>query len=192
MLVDARTQTPVPASRYATCRPRPLPPALDALRTYVEACTDQTFNFCLANYYAHGADSISWHSDDERFLGPEPAIASLSLGARRDFCMKQKPPARSRGTAVDAAEKGKGAQDETLKWAMGCGDMLLMRGRTQGSWLHSVPKRKGGEADRGRINITFRKAFVPEGTENYYRYNVGNGGDWRWDEGKGEMVLWGG
>ena len=162
------------------------------LRTWVEACTDQTFNFCLVNYYASSADSISWHSDDERFLGPQPAIASLSLGAKRDFCMKHKPLPKhaSQGTGAPGQEKGE--KEETLKFAMGAGDMLLMRGRTQAHWLHSVPKRKGDEAERGRINITFRKALVPEGTGNYYRYNVGDGAVWRWNEEKGEMMLWDG
>lgn len=78
---------------------------------------------------------------------------------------------------------------------LGNGDMVLMRGTTQGRWLHSVPKRvgKGGGAggrEKGRINITFRKALVRGGTENYYRYNVGDGGVWRWDKGRGEMVVW--
>lgn len=72
--------------------------------------------------------------------------------------------------------------------------MLLMRGATQANWLHSIPKRtsKGtGNAQTeamGRINITFRRARVPAGTENYYRYNVGEGPVYRWDEGRGEMV----
>ena len=68
--------------------------------------------------------------------------------------------------------------------------MVLMRGTTQSSWLHSIPKRKGGESEKGRINITFRKAMTPGGTENYYRYNVGSGGVWRWDERGKEMRAW--
>lgn len=68
--------------------------------------------------------------------------------------------------------------------------MILMRGRTQANWLHSIPKRKGKESEGGRINITFRKAMVKGGTENYYCYNVGSGAVFRWDAGKGEMVPW--
>lgn len=65
---------------------------------------------------------------------------------------------------------------------------MLMRGRTQACWLHSIPKRKdGGGSGGGRINITFRKAVERAGTENYYRYNVGEGECWRWDEGVGGM-----
>lgn len=69
-----------------------------------------------------------------------------------------------------------------------------MRGRTQANWLHSVPKtKKGGgaaAADKGRINITFRKALVSSGTENYYCYNVGGGEVMKWDERKQEMAIW--
>ena len=82
-------------------------------------------------------------------------------------------------------------QAQQIKMPLGSGDMVIMRGPTQSNWLHSIPKRKGrkGDAVRGRINITFRKAIVPAGTNNYYNYNVGSGGLYRWDEGKGEMVL---
>lgn len=74
------------------------------------------------------------------------------------------------------------------KLSLASGDMLLMRGRTQANWLHSVPKTKGGG---GRINITFRKAMVRSGTENYYCYNVGEGREvFRWDERKQEMAIW--
>jgi hypothetical protein len=74
------------------CKPRPIPECLDLLRRVTEANTDTRYNFCLVNYYASGEDSISFHSDDERFLGPNPAIASFSLGAKRDFLLKHKPP----------------------------------------------------------------------------------------------------
>lgn len=155
--------------------------------------TCSTYNFCLVNYYATGADSISYHSDDERFLGPNPSIASLSLGAKRDFLMKHKQHAAApslSGESAGIAETPSQAiavAEKPLKLALGSGDMVLMRGRTQAQWLHSIPKRKGGEADKGRINITFRKALVRGGTENYYCYNVGNGGVWKWDVKAGEM-----
>jgi hypothetical protein len=57
--------------------------------------------------------------------------------------------------------------------------------------LHSIPKRTGknGE-DGGRINITFRRAMVKGGTENYYNYNVGNGPVYRWNEDRREMMPW--
>ncbi|KAJ9669155.1 hypothetical protein H2201_000506 [Coniosporium apollinis] len=183
-LLDTQTHTPIPKDRY-TCHPRPLPQCLDVLRILTEGSTDSTYNFCLVNYYASGADSISYHSDDERFLGANPSIASFSLGAKRDFYMKHKPFPPPKNASDPPPPETK-----QIKLALASGDMVLMRGLTQANWLHSIPKRKGGESGLGRINITFRKAMVRGGTENYYRYNVGAGGVFRWDEGRGEMVPW--
>lgn len=182
-LLDVQTKKAVPKDRYK-CKPRPIPGSLDALRAVTEGSTGCTFNFCLVNYYASGNDSISFHSDDERFLGKDPAIASFTLGARRDFLLKHKPVSAEH----PAAEAINGAKP--LKYPLASGDMLLMRGATQANWLHSIPKRKGGESDKGRINITFRKAMVRGGTENYYQYNVGTGGVYRWDGAKQEMMPW--
>jgi alkylated DNA repair dioxygenase AlkB len=181
-IVDAKTKQPVSADRYK-CKPRPLPACLDFLRTLTENSTGFTYNFCLVNYYATGEDSISYHSDDERFLGPDPAIASFSLGAKRDFLMKHKP-------IVPSDAEPSRPEPKPLKLPLASGDMILMRGRTQSKWLHSIPKRKGGESDRGRINITFRKALVKGGTENYYQYNCGSGMPYKWDEQEKKMVVW--
>ncbi|KAL8933450.1 MAG: hypothetical protein Q9216_006357, partial [Gyalolechia sp. 2 TL-2023] len=185
-IVEAATSRPVAANKYPTCRPRPIPQCLDELRKITEIFTETTYNFCLVNYYASGVDSISYHSDDERFLGPLPAIASFSFGAKRDFLMKHKPvPPKDGDTIADEVNNAK-----PLKLPLSSGDMILMRGKTQANWLHSIPKRKGGESDKGRINITFRKAMVKGGTENYYQYNVGSGGVWKWDSKKKEMTPW--
>ena len=180
-LLDSKSSKPIPPDRYK-CRPRPIPGCLQALRKVTEGSTGCTFNFCLVNYYASGDDSISFHSDDERFLGSDPAIASFSLGAKRDFLMKDEPKAPS--------DKELPIEAKPLKLPLASGDMVLMRGKTQSNWLHSIPKRKGGESDRGRINITFRRALVRGGTENYYQYNVGTGSVYRWEDGKREMCVW--
>lgn len=179
-IVDVKTGKPVDRKAYK-CVPRPIPQCLDELKKVTEGTTGETFNFCLVNYYADGKDSISYHSDDERFLGPDPAIASFSLGAKRDFLMKHKPMAPKDG--VEAEET------KPIKLPLGSGDMVLMRGKTQSNWLHSIPKRANSE---GRINITFRKAMVKGGTENYYQYNVGTGGVFRWSAGQKKMVAWDG
>lgn len=180
LLEKANPAKPVPKTKYK-CRPRPIPECLDLLRRVTEAATNTSYNICLVNYYANGSDSISYHSDDEHFLEVFPAIASFSLGARRDFLMKHKPPKDSKDAYPGTS---------TIKLPLSSGDMILMRGETQPNWLHSIPKRKGAGADKGRINITLRKAMIPAGTENYYRYNVGDGGVYRWDDGKKEMEKW--
>ena len=153
-------------NEYTAIPPRPMPQCLEVLKNVVEEATGCKYNFCLVNYYASGADSVAYHSDDERFLGHNPAIASLSLGARRDFMLKHKPDKDGKAVA------GTGV----IKMPLGSGDMVLMRGRTQSHWLHAIPKRAGAaREDGGRVNITFRKALVKGGTSNYYTFNVGSG-----------------
>lgn len=184
-LVDSKTSKPIPEDRYKVCKPRPLPQCLDHLRQLTEIFTGATYNFCLVNYYANGSDSISYHSDDERFLGPNPSIASFSLGATRDFLMKHKPIPPKNGEAPPEQNT-----KPPLKLPLASGDMVLMRGKTQSNWLHSIPKRKGKGSEGGRINITFRKGVEKYSTQNYYQYNVGDGGVWKWDTRKGEMREW--
>ncbi|KAL2864817.1 alpha-ketoglutarate-dependent dioxygenase AlkB family protein [Aspergillus lucknowensis] len=176
VLLDSKSHQPIHKNKYQYT-PRPIPECLDTLRQAVEGAIGDgsPYNFCLVNYYATGDDSISYHSDDERFLGPNPSIASISLGAQRDFLMKHKP-------SQDAK-----VSNQPMKFSLASGDMVVMRGETQSNWLHSIPKHKGREAHKGRINITFRKAVVPGGTDNYYNYNVGNGTVFRWDEQEGKM-----
>jgi len=133
----------------------------------VEVATNQTYNCLIINYYADGKDSISYHSDDEAFLGENPSIASLSLGASRDFYFRRKAPA---GVEVPkssnlAGTKGSGpaATRPTEKFLLSEGDLLLMRGKTQADYEHAIPKRANSE---GRINITFRTVLNAKGTES--------------------------
>lgn len=173
-VIDNPSNPPDPKSKTTfQHKPRPIPACLQHLLTSVEAATKETFNFCLVNYYASGADSIAYHSDDERFLGPDPTIASFSLGAKRDFLLKHKAP-----------QSGM----TPLKFPLASGDCIVMRGKTQPKWLHSIPKRSGKNSEGGRINITFRRAMVREGTNNYYNYNVGKGEPFKWDDRRREMV----
>jgi alkylated DNA repair dioxygenase AlkB len=192
-LLERKTSLHPPKHKYKQT-PRPIPPCLDIVRRQVEKATQvqESYNFCLVNYYASGEDSISFHSDDERFLGPEPNIASLSLGGERDFLMKHKPYAPVENLNGNVPRTSIRPQEQ-VKMNLGSGNMVVMRGPTQAHWLHSIPKRKGkaGEMTRGRINITFRRAIVPAGTNNYYHYNVGEGEMYRWDEVSREMVSQG-
>ncbi|GAA95500.1 hypothetical protein E5Q_02155 [Mixia osmundae IAM 14324] len=157
---DTKTQA---LSRYKK-RPRPIPYLLEELKRHVESISGATYNFVLCNFYSDGKDSISWHSDDEAFLGPQPTISSLSLGGARDFYIKHK---------ADGTDKH--------HFSLQDGDLLVMRGKTQERYLHSIPKRA---VARPRINITFRRAINTYGTDNYYKYNVGDGPIYRFRDGK--------
>jgi len=110
-------------------------PELEALRARLEIAADAQFNSCLANVYRCGADSVSWHSDDEPELGAQPVIASISLGDTRDFRLRDEA-----SRAVSTVP-------------LGHGDLLVMRGESQSHFRHSVPKRAHAGT---RINLTFR------------------------------------
>jgi len=105
------------------------------IKTNIEAFTGDAFNSVLINNYRDGQDSNGWHSDDEPELGEQPVIASISLGAERDFQLRHKTTKRK----------------EQLRLAHG--SLLMMRGKTQRCWQHCVPKRAQAEE---RINLTYR------------------------------------
>jgi alkylated DNA repair dioxygenase AlkB len=121
----------------ARFEPRPWPAALQPIRERVSAVVGARFNSVLANLYRDGRDAMGWHSDDEPELGPQPVIASVSLGATRRFSLKH----RSAGSKALAIE-------------LPPGSLLVMRGETQANYRHALPKtaRVMGE----RINLTFR------------------------------------
>lgn len=116
---------------------RPWTETLNSLKTRVEAATGTRFNSALLNLYRDEHDSVDWHSDDEPELGPEPQVASLSLGETRVFELRRRDDHRHK-----------------LKLALPGGSLLLMAGDIQHQWQHRVGKEKlpCGE----RINITFR------------------------------------
>lgn len=108
------------------------------IKQRVESLTGYQFNSVLLNYYRDGQDSVAWHADDEKELGPEPVIASLSLGVQRPFELRPKPGCQGRKVRIDLAD----------------GSLLLMGKTLQQYWLHQIPKVKGLE--EARINLTFR------------------------------------
>lgn len=111
-------------------------PELTALREQIELACGHRFNSVLLTYYRDGRDSVSWHADDEQELGPEPWIASLSLGASRVMQYRNKH------------------QSETGELPLHHGDLLLMRPGFQQHWLHQVAAQP--EVDEPRINLTYR------------------------------------
>jgi alkylated DNA repair dioxygenase AlkB len=116
--------------------PIPWPSAVAAIRERLERELGVGFNSCLANLYRDGSDSMGFHSDDEPELGPEPTIASISLGARRRFVLRHR------------------VNGERWTWDLGEGDLLVMRDESQREYAHALPKtaRRIGP----RMNLTFR------------------------------------
>jgi len=107
------------------------------IKSSIEEIIPSEFTSCLLNLYRDGKDSNGWHSDDEKELGKNPIIASISLGQERFFHLRYK-------------------KDKTLKkkLLLEHGSLLLMKGQTQHHWQHQIAKtsRKVEE----RINLTFR------------------------------------
>ncbi len=124
---------------YSGLRLTPLPwtQVLDDIRRKITAALGVDFNSVLLNYYRDGNDSVAWHSDDERELGPDPQIASLSLGVPRRFELKHR--------------MRKGSKVSTL---LENGSLLLMGSGVQQHWMHQLPKDAGITAPR--LNLTFR------------------------------------
>lgn len=135
------------AYRYSglTLQPAAWTPRLQQIRDRVERLTGHDFNSVLLNYYRDQQDCMGMHSDDEAELGPRPAIASLSLGAERDFRLKH----RSRRDL------------ETVKLPLRSGSLLLMAGDTQRYWRHGIARQR--KPCGPRINLTFRRIIAPPG-----------------------------
>ena len=117
--------------------PHPWTPTLRALRHEIELACDARFNSVLVNLYRHGDDAMGWHSDDESELGPRPVIASLSLGAQRDFRFRHR-----------------GSHRQACVLPLSSGSLLRMAGDTQRLYQHDLPRRRG--VREPRINLTFR------------------------------------
>jgi len=134
------------AYSYSGIRLEPLPwtPTLLDIKRRVETLVNHQFNSVLLNYYHDQNDSMGMHSDDERELGPQPTIASLSLGEERTFLLKHK-------SRKDL---------KTVKLVLAAGSLLLMQGQTQQYWRHGINKER--QACAPRINLTFRNICSPD------------------------------
>uniref|UniRef100_A0A3P9MCJ2 DNA oxidative demethylase ALKBH2 n=1 Tax=Oryzias latipes TaxID=8090 RepID=A0A3P9MCJ2_ORYLA len=123
----------------------PWTPTLENIRDAVTKATGQTFNFVLINRYKDGLDHMGEHRDDEKELDPSCPIASVSLGAARDFVFRHR----------DARGRNSSRQIEPVKLELSHGSLLLMNPPTNHFWYHSLPVRR--KTLQPRINLTFRR-----------------------------------
>lgn len=106
------------------------------LKELVQEQTGFGFNSCLLNLYHNGDEGMAWHSDNERSLERNTAIASISLGAERKFAFKHKQ------------------NKQIVSLILEHGSLLVMKDTTQTNWLHQLPPTK--RISKPRINLTFR------------------------------------
>ena len=120
----------------STKKALPWTPALRELKEMAENLTNETYNSCLLNLYHTGEEGMGWHTDNEKELKRNGAIASYSFGAERKFVFKHK------------------TTKEMVELLLDHGSLLVMKGATQNHWLHRLPPTK--KVGSARINLTFR------------------------------------
>jgi alkylated DNA repair dioxygenase AlkB len=118
-------------------QPHPWNLLLQKIKSKVESVSGTNFTTVLLNYYRDGKDSNGWHADNEKELGTNPIIASISFGAERTFQLKHNSD-----------------KDQKKSIVLEHGSLLLMKGTTQHFWKHQIPKT--AKPIGPRINLTFR------------------------------------
>ena len=111
-------------------------PLMVEIKNKIETVCHQKFNSCLLNHYKDGSEGMSWHSDNEKTMGEEPIIASLSLGAARKFSFKHSE------------------SKEKIDLLLEHGSLIIMQGITQKHWKHALPQ--SSKIKTPRINLSFR------------------------------------
>lgn len=122
-------------------RPLPWTDLLREIKRRIQDCTNATFNAVFLNLYRDHNDSMGFHSDDEKELGQNPTIASLTFGATRTFLLKHKTR----------------KELPLVKVPLEAGTVLLMKGATQHHWKHGINKQTVPCGPR--VNLTFRTLF---------------------------------
>lgn len=121
-----------------TMHPEPWSEVTLQIKDKVEELCGHRFTNALINLYRNGKDSMGWHRDNEKELGENPLIASVSFGATRRFVFRHHYEKNLR-----------------VSIPLRAGDVLIMKGVTQNFWQHSLPKDP--RVDAIRINLTFRR-----------------------------------
>ena len=115
----------------------PWTPLLLEIKKTVEAYTGETYNACLLNLYHDGNEGMGWHADNEKEIIADSSIASVSIGAKRNFLFKHRESGEKHSILLEN------------------GSLLEMKAPIQRHWLHSLPKT--AKVKEARINLTFRQ-----------------------------------
>lgn len=118
-----------------------LPAELDPIRRALGAHYRVELDSVLLALFRDGRDGVAWHGDRVRFQLDRAVVVTVGLGERRPFLLRQG-----------------GAGPATVRLASGEGDLLVMGGRCQHDWQHSVPRAAAAGA---RLSITLRHSRPP-------------------------------
>lgn len=118
--------------------PLPFSPLVLKIKNAIEKSHPYKFNSALLNYYRHGNDHMSFHADDEKELGLNPTIASVSFGDTRKFVLKHRYDESLDKVEINLHDKS----------------LLIMTGELQHYWVHKISKKTASQLPR--VNITFR------------------------------------
>lgn len=102
-------------------------------------------NSALINWYQKN-HKIPFHQDNEPCLGKSPTIFSLSAGESKTMTIKSV------------------SDDKTISVQLNPGTLLIMFGKFNDNWLHSIPSK----CKKSRVNITFRliQSLSPRSCDN--------------------------
>lgn len=130
--------------RYSgqTLEPRAWPEPVQAVLATVSAAARVPFNHVLVNRYRDGRDSMGYHADAEPELGPDPVVATLSLGATRRFSLRR---------------HAQGSGEAPLALPLEHGSLLIMGGTCQRHYRHAIPRAADEQGTEQRISLTFRR-----------------------------------
>lgn len=120
-----------------TMHPHAWNPTLIFIKDKVEQVANKNFTTVLANLYRNEKDSNGWHADNEKELGRNPIIASISLGETRKFQIKHHTN-----------------KEYKCNLELTHGSLLLMKEGSQIHYKHQIPK--AAQPKKPRINLTFR------------------------------------
>lgn len=131
--------TPRLVARWHTPADRAtLPPVIERMRELLVQRYARPFDSVSANLYRDGRDSVAWHGDHIPLGIIDPVVATVSLGHPRRFLMR---PRQGR---------------TELSLVLGMGDLVVMGGSSQRTWLHAVPKVA---AAGPRISVAYRHSI---------------------------------
>ena len=141
MMYGRRVMVPRQTAGRGEKMPQPWTPALALVRQMVERHTGTTFDYCFLNRYRDGQDAVAWHGDRDGSRDARLVVASLSLGATRQFQLRPK--------------KDSGLRHDPITIDVAHGDLVVMAGDTQLYWEHRV--RRDPKITGERLNVTFRQ-----------------------------------